>query len=290
MKRPAPVLSAAVLPLALATFAFGCADHRTPITGLISTPLGEPVPAGKRPLLIVSMSPPLPEDAGWRVRINGQYVIIDVGDGDWAYSELHGAGSGLGTSLLPGPYTVELVDHAGTVVGSFGPFDLAPGPEGALGQAHAMYPQLVSWGAPGSLTWRLVDPVAQDADPTTLEMTVVNALSEPAAVDRCHYDSNGATCVPISTLAPGAETHLVETMTSYPVDGDPALAEGAGIRFHPANAPTPYSEKSLDLRPALVSCQVGLFVILGQQSVPSSDGISNGLTSFVGDTCRLLGP
>jgi hypothetical protein len=209
-----PLLAITVLALAVAA----CDTERKPIRGFEKPPPGSIVldsdPGGT---VLIWPIFALPEETQvFRPRLNGQDAVgVTSQDGfydyvNWPMQNWTGGWNPWLTGIPPGTYVVELVDGAGQSWGQSAPLPIpvGDGPYNPSGQSPAVVLTHFD-GQAGSWT---IDPMTQDADAATDEITVTNLLGEDVVVERCTItDGERTACTPVGTVAPQADLRTVET-------------------------------------------------------------------------------
>jgi hypothetical protein len=262
----------ACLPVLLALATTACSTDRVPLSGIVvSSSLQNDVPSG-----YVTVTSLLPAGQHLRVRVNGEYLIWKLAPGDFRHIELTEFGAEVGTVLPAGPYVVELVDPSGSVWSPSASITVHPAPPATI--PFYQYSSVVFIGEPGHVMAKNVEPLPNDGDPATAEITVMNLVAQPVAVDLCDIGLHSTACAPIGTVAPGDEFRTVQAIVAG------SLNSGHVLRVRPADAAAPYSD--VTLQTPFTSCQVQEIFATGQRElIDSQTGQVGGLTDFIGSSC-----
>jgi hypothetical protein len=228
-----------LLLLAVATVAtVACETQKKPIRGFDKQPPGSILldnlaNGGTGAMSLWALfDVPLDQQPIFRARFNGQDAVISTSkeEGFYDYATLYvqgwtGAWPNEIRGVPPGSYVVEIVDGSGKSWGQSPPltvFELAN-----VYSPGVQIPVVVFVNLEGKVGSWTVDPLLQDADPATDEITVSNVVDEDVVVERCLIPSgtaaHPASCTPVGTVAPGADLHTVETVAGSSTDEHQAL-------------------------------------------------------------------
>jgi hypothetical protein len=262
------------LPAILLLAIGGCSTDQRPIEGIVMSSVIEP--SSGTGTLIIEPLVTIPAGQALRVRLNGEYLIWEFGPGDYRYSEFTEYGTTIGTTIPTGSYVVELVDPTGTVWGTSAPITVYP--PLSINYPWTSSSAVVFLGELGHVTSKNIESAPQDGDPSTAEIAVLNTLDQAVAVDICDFNMQETTCATIDTIAPGDEFRTVQAI-------DPASLEtGHSLRVHPAGAPYPFTDLSLNDSPQL--CQVQELFVVGQMEYfDPQTGASDGVSPFALSPC-----
>jgi hypothetical protein len=225
-----------LLLLAIATVAAAaCETQKKPIRGFDKQPPGSILldnlaygGTGSIRLLPIFDLPLEPHQI-FRVRLNGQDAVMSTSEteGFYDYTTLWlqgwtAAWPGGIRGMPPGSYVVELVDGSGKSWGQSPPltvFAIAN-----VFDPDVQLPTAVFANYDGKVASWTIDPLLQDADPATDEITVTNMVDEDVVVERCLIASGSPTaCTQVGTIAPGADLHTVETVEGLAENDHQAL-------------------------------------------------------------------
>jgi hypothetical protein len=211
MTRARPSLLLPLLALA------ACATERKPLMGYDKMPPGILLDGMSRVVLWPMFDLP-PEPQMFRPRLNGQDAVYSTQDGFYDYVEAQleywTAGYGLWlTGAPPGTYVFELVDSAGQSWGKSSPLTIPA--DADWSNPTGQYPAVIFTHFDGHVGSWTIDPMLQDADAATDEITVTNLVNEAVVVERCLIAAGSRTsCMPVGTVAPGADFLTVETLAA----------------------------------------------------------------------------
>jgi hypothetical protein len=251
--RASLLLLTAIAPLALVA----CDTVKKPIRGFDKQPPGSILldnlaSGGTGSIKLVPIFDlPLEPQQIFRARLNGQDAVIrtseEEGFYDYEMLYLQGWTGGWPRAIRgvpPGSYVVELVDGSGRSWGQSAPLTV-------LALANVFSPGVQ---IPGVVFANFDGKVAS-----------WNMVDEDVVVERCLIASGSPTaCVPVGTVAPGADLHTVETVAGSSEDDHQALLvrlasdgsqayqrdldEGSGDHFEP------------------VYCQIERIIVHGRRS------------------------
>jgi hypothetical protein len=263
----------ACLPALFALATVACSTDRVPIDGIVvSTSRQADVPSG---YITVTHLLTTPAGQRLRIRLNGKYMVWEGPPGDFQYVELAGFGNEVGTIMPSGPYVVELVDPSGSVWATSASITVHSVPDATW--PFVFYSSVAFLGAPGHIVSKNVEPLPDDGDPATAEITVMNAIDQPVAVDLCDVRVQSSACASIATVAPGDEFRTVQAI----VAGSPEV--GRSLRVRTAAARSPYY---VGLSTPFTSCQVQeLFVVGEREIIDPQTGQSGAYTSLAASSC-----
>lgn len=220
MTRARPSLLLPLLALA------ACATERKPLMGYDKMPPGILLDGMSRVVLWPIFDLP-PEPQMFRARLNGQDAVYVSPGNFYDYIEIQlenwTATYGIWfTGTPPGTYTFELVDSAGQSWGKSPPLTIPVGADWL--NPSGQYPAVIFTHFDGHVGSWTIDPMLQDADAATDEITVTNLVDEAVVVERCLIAAGTRTaCTPVGTVAPGADFLTVETLAASSMADHQAL-------------------------------------------------------------------
>jgi len=229
--RALPLLLSATVFLAAAA----CETQKKPIRGFDKQPPGSIVldnqaPGATGSVMVWPMFDlPLEPFQLFRLRLSGQdaVTITSQEDGfyDYAYLYLQGwtaARNSWFTGVRPDTYVVEIVDGSGQSWGQSAPLTVYAGINPYT--PGVQLPGAIFANFDGKVASWNIDPLLQDADTATDEITVTNMVDGDVLVERCLIASGSPTsCTPVGTASPGADLHTVETVAGLSTDDHQAL-------------------------------------------------------------------
>jgi hypothetical protein len=266
-----------------------CETQRKPLTGFDKPPPGGIVLDGGNTVLLWPLFD-LPQEPQqiFRPRLNDQDAVIIISqEGFYDYAELYLQGWTGGWNqwiggIPSGTYTVELVDSAGQSYGQSAPLVISSG--GGFSTPSSAAPQIPAVifthfaGQVGSWT---IDPRMQDADAATDEITVTNLVDDDVVVERCLIAAgNRTSCMPVGTIAPGADLFTVETVASS------SMGDHQALFIHLASdANQSYQRDLVQGSGGIIggSCQIERILVHGRRATPPEN--PSGFTPFAMSSC-----
>lgn len=223
--RASLLVLTAILPLTVAA----CATQKKPLTGYDKQPPGSITlddDMGATVAMWLMFDVPESPQQLFRIRLNGKDIVYTTGpDGFYDYYTVSLQGWTGGWSnwirwITPDTYVFEVVDSGGQSWGKSAP--LAVSANGDPFNASGQFPAVVLAHYGDTMASWTIDPMTQDADTTTDEITVTNLMAaETVVVDRCSIVSSSPTsCTPVGTVAPGGELLTVEKTTNVTMKDD----------------------------------------------------------------------
>ena len=214
---PATVLSFTILCASSIT---ACSTETLENEHIFGNPRSGTDIAGYGWLAITSFLP-MPEGQALRVRLNGRDLIWGPEDPD--FIEILEAGGSVGALVPAGDYTIELFDRSGRTWTSTGPVKVLPP------NAEFSFPERMTavhfYGDAAQPSLFVSEPLMQDDDPETHELTVRNGRPDRAIVlERCVIadQAGGFDCETVATL-PAGDTwsgKLLQSHVVYPFVGE----------------------------------------------------------------------
>ena len=288
--RALPLLLSATVFLAAAA----CETQKKPIRGFDKQPPGSIVldnqaPGATGSVMVWPMFDlPLEPFQLFRLRLSGQdaVTITSQEDGfyDYAYLYLQGwtaARNSWFTGVRPDTYVVEIVDGSGQSWGQSAPLTVYAGINPYT--PGVQLPGAIFANFDGKVASWNIDPLLQDADTATDEITVTNLVDRDLVVERCQISSGrSSACTPVGTVAPGADLLTVERMADLPPKDD----HQALVIHLASDANQSYQRDLLDRGGVGFNfgstCQVERIVVHGTRQV---DNYGSTITRFAMSSC-----
>jgi hypothetical protein len=263
-----------------------CETQRKPLRGFDRPPPGILVgqPGGNTVLMWPLFDLPLTPHQIFRPRLNGQdtfYMSSQEGFYEYSMVYLQGWTGGFSqwvTGIPSGTYIVELIDAAGQSWGQSAPLPISSG-DSFLNPTTPL-PTVVFAHYEGQTGSWIIDPTMRDADPATDEITVTNLVDENVVVERCLITAGSRTsCMPVGTVAPGADLLTVETVAGT------SMGDHQALLVHLASDAAQEYQRDLVQKTINVpdGCQMERIIVHGRR--PFAAANPTGSTAFAMSSC-----